>query len=487
MTATMALNAAGHRSDHGLASHLIQWWKEWRASVLGLLAGIAFAALVIMPLTFVLGDTVNGEFPIMSHDELGHEVARVIDLLKQPVRRDGMETYFETISAKSATDAQCRYLHRIMPMVFVDTRHPCYRLERDGSFLENNFFMQYHNAFGPTEQALEVERYYGRHSEKTVDNRMHIMPVITIWHPEMFLKSYLGGVLWTFLMFLYRSNQSGRCVALDVVSPRFWLQSLFWVKTLWKFYPGNAWQQMKEAARSLGYLLAVAISFASCGMAKVFAGERRDETEDLTPVVWSLGGSLQTAYVIFTGKVVDPSWSFQPWVRATLFDACYLETWTNIGLEYKRVDEVDLTAGCVWKNGHMSLDMAYSHYFFPPSSTDLYAPKVTACWLDVSLCGNLSYLSPNGNAPAGMQFGLWKDDVWTSYGVGTQIGFYHTRNVYGMRPVTVFRPKISLPLTFWRPLKDLGVTLFVTGSIPLNRTGEGNDNATVFGGFQFAF
>ena len=99
MTATMALNAAGHRSDHGLASHLIQWWKEWRASVLGLLAGIAFAALVIMPLTFVLEDTVNGEFPIMSHDELGHEVARVIDLLKQPVRRDGMETYFETIGS----------------------------------------------------------------------------------------------------------------------------------------------------------------------------------------------------------------------------------------------------------------------------------------------------------------------------------------------------------------------------------------------------
>ena len=229
--------------------------------------------------------------------------------------------------------------------------------------------------------------------------------------------------------------------------------------------------------------LLVSILLLLCGFAgSVMSAESKKDTGG--SAVFSYGFGTYSSYTIDTGRTLD-DWSVQPWVRAS-FGPCYSGAWANVGLEHGRVDEVDLFAGCVWKNEHVSVDLQYGHYFFPPSSTNLFAPKLTACWLDFAVCAKVLHLSPNDQSPAGWQTGLWKDSSWSlwSHPFDTRFGITYTEGVYGMQPTLVLQPRLAVPLTGFQFLMDANTRVTLSGSFPLLSTGQGNDKFVGILGFE---
>ncbi len=349
---------------------------------------------------------------------------------------------------------------------------------------ETNLAARYQNAYGADRKAAAANAYYGKHPDRGYPLQVKIDPFVTDWHPENVAYSYFGGALWTYMLFLWKSWRQGRVVVLDVISPRYLFQSLLWVKTVWRFYPGSPREQMKELVRYVGYFLAALLSFTSCGLKKAFAGEREDEADSPTPITWTLTATAQSLYVTESNHVVNPGWSFQPLVVGT-YGPCSAKLWASIGLQpgLQRVDEVDAGAGCRLKGARWFVETWYTYFWYTPTGTGMHVPKLWGCLVDI-ICGKFQLLIPNTGAQMGEQLAAWRDDKWNVWGYQpeTQAGFTYTRGLNGMKDLLVFRPKLTLPIDFWEFSRALNLKVFGTANVPLNHTGQGNDGFVGFVG-----
>ncbi|MDD5084021.1 MAG: hypothetical protein PHT88_03790 [Candidatus Moranbacteria bacterium] len=427
-----------------------EWWWNWGDLIsIGVVVSIFFI-LVVVPL-FSLSETKLREgVQIMSEEQIAREADQLVLLIK---RHDIDDTqYLDIVYKQQKLNQECQAARMVIQAQmgnasgYYDAAHynsPCMRMQAgDIRFMYDSFVNNYLEQLrrdvwkeaGSDSEKKRAEIFQNK--AKREDTKESL--IVSVWHPEMLLRSYVGGIIWFACWFIYRIRQKELNMKWESI--RLPWMIILWPVTFW-YYPGSAIEQAKEIKRWIGYAFSTFISF--CGFGIASAGS--------LPKV-SAGASVVSSYVYGNAKKAGGS-SLQPWAEVSYAVndkyTLYGGTWASIGLENTHGNELDYSVGVrtsVFDT--VSIDASYNFYHFMTNGwrDGMHAPKVVACYKEYSLCGKAQLSIPTDGARYGSQVSVWWTHEWTSLKIGTNIGLTYDCCVYERKPVTVLKMEFSVPL-----------------------------------------